>query len=123
MADVIEIRIDVLVNGKRHRLFPWHIRQSVDEIQEFDYDEPADNNDTTFSALPVTQVGTVQLLIVRAVDAVGLRTEGGEAGSAAIRLSDNGLALLMNAIVTNTNLTVNVNDSVDARIMGIGAGT
>jgi hypothetical protein len=120
---IIELRLDLLIDGKQHRWFPWRFRQSVDELQEFDYDEPGDNNNTTFSALPVGEVDAIQFLLTRAVDAIGLRVEGGEAGSTAIRMSENGLVLMMNVTLTDSNITVNVNSANDARVQGLGAGT
>jgi len=99
------------------------VLQTVDELQEFDYEEPADNNDTTFSALPVQEVDTVQLLVVHAVDAIGLRIEGGEAGNVAVRLSANGGLLMWKGTLANTDVKVNVNSASVARLRGLGAGT
>jgi len=119
----VRLQIIVEVDGVPVRNFPLTISQTVDEWQEFDYEEPGDNNDTTFSVLPVQEVDTVQLLVLSAVNAVGVRLEGGEAGNVALRLGANGGVVVWNVALADTNLTVNVNSISAARLRGIGGGT
>ena len=97
--------------------------QVVDELQQFDYEEPADNNDTTFSALPIQEVDSVQFLYMKAVNAAGLRVEGSELTNVAIRLSANGFIIIGNCTLTDTNITVNRNAATVARLEGLAGGT
>lgn len=120
----IQVYLDVKVDGVRQNQFPVYRSYTVDEVQTFDYTEANDGDNTTFSAVPLNQVDSVQNLIVQALDqAIGLRVEGSESSSVAIRLSATGLVAIFDATITNTNITVNNNSGSDARIAGLGAGT
>lgn len=120
---LLSVMIDLLIDRDRVRGFPVQITQNIDEIQEFDYEEPGDSNDTTFSVLPVQEVDTVQFVYLKARDAVGVRIEGGEGTNVAIRLSANGYIIIGNCTLTDTNLTVNRNAATVARLVGIAGGT
>lgn len=121
---IMQLTLDARINGYSALGFPLQFLFTLDELQQFDYDEPDDGNDTTFSALPVTQIDTVEALLVQAIDnAIGIRLEGGEVGNAALRLSARGGILVWGATLTGTNLTVNNNTGVTARVAGFGGGT
>lgn len=122
---LFELYLDLYVDGARMEQigFPMTLRATRAEFQAFNYLEPNDGNDTTFSALPVEQVATLRDLLATAIDqAIGIRLEGGEAGNIAIRLSANGLVLVFNGTITATNVTVNNNSGQNARLRGFGAG-
>lgn len=125
---ILTIRLDMDLDGDplTHLGMPLTLRQSFDEFQAFIYNEPADLDNQTFSALPVQNITTIQSLLYRSLSkATGLRLEGGEAGSVAIRFTQNGLLLMFNCSVTATNITVNndgTSDTSDARLLGFGGG-
>jgi hypothetical protein len=119
----IRVTVHLTIDNDTVRGFPVQFVQVVDELQQFDYDEPADNNDTSFSTLPVQEVDSVQFLFVKALQAIGLRLEGGEAGNTAIRLSANGFLIVGNCTLTDSNITVNRNAATVARLEGLGGGT
>ena len=119
----IRISLTLTIDNVNVRGFPVQLTQVVDELQQFDYEEPADNNDTTFSALPVQEVDTVQFLYMKALQAVGLRVEGSELTNVAIRLSANGFIIIGNCTLTDSNITVNRNAATVARLEGLAGGT
>ena len=119
----IRISLTLTIDNVNVRGFPVQLTQVVDELQQFDYEEPADNNDTTFSALPVQEVDTVQFLYMKALQAVGLRVEGGEGTNVAIRLSANGFIIIGSCTLTDSNITVNRNAATVARLEGLAGGT
>lgn len=120
----LKVHIDVSIDSKQLYGFPLEYKATVDEFQQFDYDEPNDGDDTTFSALPLSQITTIQDLLVKAVDqAVGVRVEGGEATNVAIRLASGGIVLILGATITSSNLTANNNSGSDANLFGFGGGT
>lgn len=120
---ILQLTIDAKVDGNPVRGFPKNLLLSVDETQEFDYEEPGDSNDTTFSALPIGEVDSVQTLILEAVNAVGVRLEGGESSNTAIRFSAGGGLVAWGVTLTDSNCTVNVNSASVARVRGLAGGT
>ena len=119
----IRVNLQLTIDNISVRGFPVQFTQVVDELQQFDYEEPADNNDTTFSALPIQEVDSVQFLYMKAVNAAGLRVEGSELTNVAIRLSANGFIIIGNCTLTDTNITVNRNAATVARLEGLAGGT
>jgi hypothetical protein len=120
---LLQLRIEALYDGKPVTGFPVNVVQSVDEAQQFDHEKAADNNDTSFSALPVGEVDTVAALLLVAQDAIGQRLEGGEATNVAVRISAGGGFVGWGLSLTDSNLTVNRNAATVARIRGGAFGT
>lgn len=122
-------RIDAELDGSplSQLGFPFVLLRQVEEFQAFRFSKPADPNDQTFTALPVGELTTVSDLIIRAATkALGVRIEGGETGSIALRMNANSLLLAVNCAITATNVTANNDGSVDtsdAQLLGLGAGT
>lgn len=120
----IELYLSLKIDGDEANGFPLRRRLEVDEVQRFNTQEADDGNDTTFSALPVGEVDSVQVLVYDSVDqATGVRLEGGEATNVAVRLNAGGLVAVFNGTLTDTNLTVNNNSGAVARIKGLAGGT
>lgn len=101
-------------------------RIEVDEIQSFNYEKAADNDVTTFSALPADQIATIQFLLARSNKAVTIRLDGQT--DAGIVLNAGGLLLIVDATIDAgagaSNAKVNNPDDADtALIEGFAAGT
>lgn len=120
----IKMMLSMQIDGKPATGFPLLIEQTVAELQGTPlYIEPGDSNDTTFSAIPLDQITTLQFFFLRAIDrAVGVRLEGGEAGNVAIRIGVGGIILVMNGTITRTNATINVNSASTASVDQLGGG-
>lgn len=123
--NTLEITITVRKDGEMLSGFPFTRRLEVDESQGFDYQEPADNDTTTFSALPTSFIDTIQALIVKTDLPITLRLDA--QSDAGIMLNAGGMLVIVDATIdagASTNATVNNPDaSVSAVVKGIAAGT
>ncbi|MEE9586108.1 MAG: hypothetical protein V3W09_04330 [Nitrososphaerales archaeon] len=124
----IELFVSLKVDGFEAQSlgFPIKRRVEVDEFQPFaPYEKANDGDDTTFTALPIGGLpASTQVLIYQAVDqALGLRTEGGEATNVANRLNAGGIIVMIDAAITTSNLTDNNNSGAIAKVKGAVGGT
>jgi len=122
----IKLTVDLEIDGVRVTGFPLIRRITVDEVQHFDYEEAADNDATTFSALPTAQIASIQALLLRPLEQpITLRLDG--ATDAGIIISAGGMVIIMDATIdagASTNATVNNPDaSAISRLKGFAAGT
>ena len=122
----IKVVVDVEVDGVKVQGFPLTRRISTDEIQHFDYEEAADNDATTYSTLPTTQIASVQALVLRALEQpITLRLDGQT--DAGLVITEGGLIVIIGATIdasATTNATVNNPDaSALSRLKGFAAGT
>ena len=105
--------------------FPLTRRIEVDESQGFSYEKAADNDTTTFTAIPSNQIDTVQVLLVRANKAVTLRLDAQT--DAGIELNAGGILAIVDATINAsaaTNVKVNNPAVTDVAIVeGLVAGT
>lgn len=119
------LRIELEKNGHMVDGFPLVRRLDTDEAQPFDYQEAADNDTTTFSAVPTGQLATVQLLVVRADLPTTYRLDG--QSDAGIVLGADGILLIFGATIdagAATNVTVNnPHASTAAQVLGEAGGT
>ncbi len=122
----IKVVVDVEVDGVKVPGFPLTRRLSVDEVQHFDYEEAADNDSTTYSTLPTTQLATIQSLVLRPLEQpITLRLDA--QSDAGIIINTGGLIVIIDATIdagASTNATVNNPDaSALSRLKGFAAGT
>lgn len=122
----IKLTVDLEIDGVKVQGFPLTRRLTVDEVQHFDYEEAADNDTTTFSALPTAQIASIQALILRPLEQpITLRLDG--ASDAGIVINAGGMVIIMDATIdagASTNATVNNPDaSALSRLKGFAAGT
>jgi len=122
----LKVTIDVELDGVKVQGFPFTRRLSVDEVQHFDYDEAADNNTTTYSALPTAQVAAIQALVLRALEQpITLRLDGQT--DAGLVINAGGIVVIVDATIdagASTNATVNNPDATAvSRLKGFAGGT
>lgn len=100
-------------------------RLQPDEIQHFlPYEKAADALATTFTSLPVEQVGSISFLLLTPDRQQTFRLDGQT--NAGIVLGANGLLLIINGVIddgASTNVTVNNSAGAVATIRGLAAGT
>lgn len=77
--------------------FPATYTATVDESQLFNYEEPADNNSTTFSVVPGEQIATLQHLLLKASAAATVRLDGQT--DAGIQLGADGILVVLGATI------------------------
>jgi len=122
----IKLSVNLEIDGVTVTGFPLIRRLSVDEIQHFDYEEGADNDTTTFSALPTAQIAAIQALLLRPLEQpITLRLDA--QSDAGIIINAGGLIIIMDATIdagATTNATVNNPDaSALSRLKGFAGGT
>lgn len=122
----VEITITARKNGEPLAGFPFTRRMEVDELQSFSYEKLADNNITSFAALPADQLDTIQLLVVKTDIPITLRLDGQT--DAGIMLNAGGMLILVDATIDAgagaSNASVNNPDAaLTATVKGIAAGT
>ena len=122
----VKLTVDLEVDGVKVQGFPLVRRITVDEVQHFEYDEAADNDSTTFSALPTAQIASVQALLLRPLEQpITLRLDG--QSDAGIIISTGGIVIIMGATIdagAATNATVNNPDATAvSKLKGFAAGT
>ena len=122
----IKLSVNLEIDGVTVTGFPLIRRLSVDEIQHFDYEEGADNDTTTFSALPTAQIAAIQALLLRPLEQpITLRLDA--QSDAGIIINAGGLIVIMDATIdagASTNATVNNPDaSALSRLKGFAGGT
>jgi len=121
----LEITIQVKRDGIQLDGFPIIRRLEVDELQGFAYEEANDGDDTTFSALPASQLDTIQVLVVKSDQQITLRLDG--QSDAGIVLNAGGLLALIDATIDAgagaSNASVNNNSGSTANVEGVAAGT
>jgi hypothetical protein len=123
--DSYEVTLNVKRNGVPVDALSIVKRIEVDEAQQFAYEKAADNDATTFTAMPTDQIGTIQLLVVKADRAVTLRLDA--QSDAGIELNAGGMLIVMDATINagvSTNAKINnPHASLAALVEGIAAGT
>ena len=122
----IKIVVDVEIDGVKIPGYPLTRRISTDEVQHFDFEEAADNDSTTYSALPTAQIASVQALVLRPLEQpITLRLDAQT--DAGIIINAGGLIVIVDATIdagAATNATVNNPDaSALSRLKGFAAGT
>ena len=123
----LKVIIDFQENGKSIQGFPIEGRVVVDEVQSFNYEKAADNDTTTFAALPADQIAEIQALVIRPSDVpVTLRLDG--QSDAGIVINAGGLLVLVDVDIdagagsSNCKLN-NPHASTIAIIKGMAGGT
>jgi len=122
----VKLTVDLEIDGVKVPGFPLVHRRSVDEVQHFAYDEAADNDLTTFSALPTAQIASIQALLLRPLEQpITLRLDG--QSDAGIIINTGGIVIIMDATIdagAATNATVNNPDATAvSKLKGFAAGT
>lgn len=128
MSESLEVTISLKLNGDEIKGlgFPINRRLEVDEVQALGPSEKAnDGNDTTFTAVAIGDVDSVQALFYQVIDqAGGVRLEGGEATNVAVRLNAGGFVLIFGATgITDTNITDNNNSGSTLKKRVLAGGT
>ena len=122
----LELSVMVKRDGIASPGFPVTRRIEIDEIQSFKYDKAADNDSTTFSAVPADQIASIQALCIRTSKAITLRLDGQT--DAGIVLNAGGMIVILDATIDAgagaSNASVNNPDDADvALVEGFAAGT
>lgn len=121
MSDVLDIIVTIKRNGRDVTGFPYQKRMLVDELQQFSYEKATGGGHET---LPVTQIASVQALVLTADQALTVRLDG--QSDAGIVLSAGGLLLVLDATLdasSTTNATIDNSSGSTAVVTGLGAGT
>ena len=121
MADQLDITISFKKNGYEIAGFPYHKRLLADETQQFSYEKATGGGHET---LPITQIGSVSVLVLTADQALTLRLDG--QSDAGIVLSAGGVVLVVDATIdagSSTNATIDNSSGSTALVKGLGAGT
>lgn len=121
---VLKMTLNMELDGVPVSGFPKIRRLSVDESQQFRYEEADDGDTTTFSALPTDQLAEIQALCVEADQVLTYRFDG--QSDAGVTVNAGGLLLFFNVDIdagASTNATVNNNSGSAANVKGIGGGT
>ena len=117
--------LTLTIDGQPVTGFPITRRITVDELQHFDYEEAADNDAITYSDLPVTQLTSIQFLLLRALEQpINLRVDGQTDGQ--IEINVGGFVLMMDVTNNAATLRARVNNPDAAAISvlkGIAGGT
>lgn len=123
----LKVTIDMQENNKSIQGFPIEGRIVVDEVQSFNYEKAADNDTTTFAALPAAELAEIQALVIRPSDVpVTLRLDGQT--DAGIVINPGGLLILVDCDIdagagaSNCKLN-NPHASTVAIIKGLAGGT
>ena len=121
----IALTISLTIDEKVPLGFPLTFTQDVDEItQLIPSEKSADGNATSFTALSIGDVDTVQFLFFKAISqALGLRIEGSESSSTAIRLDAGGFLLAGKVTLTDSNITLNNNAGAVGTYNCLAGGT
>lgn len=122
----LELTVTLRRDGYPVTGFPVTRRIEVDEIQSFKYEKAADNDSTTFAAVPADQIATIQALLLRTSKAVTLRLDGQT--DAGIALNAGGMIVILDCTIDAgagaSNCKINNPDDADtALIEGLAAGT
>jgi len=121
----VKVTVDVEVDGVKVEGFPLIRRISTDEIQHFNYEEAADNDATTYSDLPVAQLTSIQVLVLRPLEQpINLRVDGQTDGQ--IEISPGGFVVMMDIVDNAGSNRARVNNpdaSALSRLKGFAAGT
>lgn len=121
MADQLEITVSIKKNGWEIPGFPYRRRMLVDETQQFSYEKATGGG---HESLPVTQIASLQALVLTADQALTARVDG--QSDAGIVLSAGGLLLVVDATIdagASTNATIDNSSGAVALVRGLGAGT
>ncbi len=121
----VKLVIQLEIDNKPVAGFPLVRRLSVDEIQNYNYEEPNDGDMTTFSLIPADQLATIQALLIRSDKQVNIRLDGQT--DAGILLSADGILLIIGATIDAgagaSNAKVNNNSGATAQVQGFAGGT
>ena len=120
---VFQLTIHATIDGADVPGFPLQFARECLEAQPFSVTRAGDGNATTFTALPVSEVNSIEALCFVCDGAAGLRLEGGEAGTVALRLVAGGGCIVWGAALTGSNVTVNNNSAADIQVHGAAVGT
>lgn len=119
----IRVVVNVDVDGTPVPSLSAVARMELETSQAFEYEKAADNDSTTFSSLAgVDALSAVNVLIVRAQDAVNLRLNG--QSTSLIPLRAGGLLVLIDTALETTTLASinNPEASATARVRGYAGG-
>lgn len=122
MAANLELNITLKQDGKMVSGFPLYRRLVVDELQQFQTEQPSSVG--TFVALPATLIDVAQALILTPNQSVTVRLNG--QSNAGVTLLAGGLLLILDASLTAgaaTNVTVDNSTGVTATLTGLVGGT
>jgi len=121
----IRVKLSVEVDGAAAPGFPIDQSISVDEYQSMSYEEAADNDTTTFSAVPEGQLANLQFLALTGSLPFTLRLDAQT--DAGIILGTSGVILIIGGTIdagAATNLTINnPHAATAALISGVAGGT
>ncbi|MCH7761634.1 hypothetical protein IIA15_09610 [candidate division TA06 bacterium] len=123
----LKVTIQVEIGGVPIAGFPVVKRLVVDESQQFNYEKAADGNPSSFSALPVAELATVEALIIKASDLpITVRLDG--QSDSGIELKLGGILVILDATIDAgagvQNVSINNPASSDLTLVsGVAAGT
>lgn len=120
---LLQLTIDAKIDGASVPGWPVTIVKDADEAAVFNFTHAGDSNDTSFTALPIGEVDSVEALLFLTNSAAGIRVEGGEGTNVAIRLAAGGGLVIWGSSLTDTNVTANINSATAGQMLGAAVGT
>lgn len=121
----LKLSIQLEIDGNPVSGFPLVRRITVDELQQYQYEEPDDGDTVTFSALPADQIASIQALLVQTDQEITLRFDG--QSDAGIVLNSGGIILILDGTIDAgagaSNAKVNNNSGTIANLKGFAGGT
>lgn len=116
----IKVIVDVELDGKRLPGFPWIRRKEVNEAQQFDATRATGGG---YVALPTAEMATLQVLLVRADQAVTVRLDN--QSDAGIELAAGGILIVADATIdagAALNALLSNASGSDAQVEGLAGG-
>ena len=115
----VKVTLNVEIDSQQVEGYPIIKQLSVDELQSFNYEKVTGGG---YVAAPISELSTVQLLLLRPSQAVTVRLNNQSDGG--IPLAANGVVLIAGATIdTATLVSVNNASGSTAIVKGMGAGT
>ncbi len=118
-------RISIELDGNPNPLQRIIRRLEQPEFQSFSYEKADDGDTTTFTAVPLGEIASIGLLYLESDQQVTIRLDGQT--DAGILINADGFILLHDVLIDAgagaSNLSINNNSGVTAKITGMGFGT
>ncbi len=118
-------RVSIELDGNPNPLQRIVRRLEQPEFQSFNYEKANDGDTTTFSAVPLGEIASIGLLYLESDQQVTIRLDGQT--DAGITINADGFVLLHDVTIDSgagaSNLSINNNSGVTAKILGMGFGT
>ncbi len=109
----VKVTLNVEIDSVQVEGYPIIKQLTIDELQSFNYEKVTGGG---YVAVPVSELSTVQFLLLRPSQSVTIRLNG--QGDAGIVLAANSVLLIAGATIDTATLV-----SSTAIVKGIGAGT